>query len=85
MFAGVHFLSNAEPKSILGCDIYIDDAPHVAKDVLESGAELILFDQPWNHQFAIESNKSFYIADDWTNMPQVLGHACRWLSIKDAQ
>lgn len=85
VFSGVHFLTNAEPKSLLGCDIYIDDAPHVAEDVLVSGKELVLFRQPWNSGWVAESPRSFYVAEGWDVLPQTLRSAIQWLDIKDAR
>jgi hypothetical protein len=48
VFSGVHFLTHAEPKSIIGCDVYLDDASHVAQDVTDAGFLAVVFDQPWN-------------------------------------
>lgn len=48
VFSGVHFLTNAEPKSSVGLDVYLDDGPHVIGEVLDAGAKGVVFDQPWN-------------------------------------
>lgn len=63
VFAGVHFLTNSEPKSIIGCDVYLDDAPHVAEDVTAAGKRAVLFSQPWN------ANARGYIrANGWNDV-----------------
>lgn len=46
--SGVHILTEQQPKSSVGCDVYIDDAPHVAREVVGAGKRLVLVDQPWN-------------------------------------
>jgi len=48
VFAGVHFLTKNEPKSIVRADLYLDDAPHVIENVLDFGASAVVFDQEWN-------------------------------------
>lgn len=48
VFDGVHFLTSQEPKSLVGCDVYLDDAPHVVEEVTRAGKRAVLFSQPWN-------------------------------------
>jgi len=50
VFAGVHFLTSQEPKSVVGCDVYLDDALHVIDEVFNAGKQAVIFDQPWNQQ-----------------------------------
>jgi len=56
VFTGVHFLTNSEPKSLVGCDIYLDDAPHVAEDITAAGKHVVLFNQPWNQDVETTTN-----------------------------
>jgi len=48
VFAGIHVLTNQEPKSSVGCDVYVDDGPHVAQDIIAAGKRVVLVDRPWN-------------------------------------
>lgn len=36
-------------KSDAGCDLYIDDAPHVIEDLIKAGAPYIIFDALYNY------------------------------------
>ena len=54
-FAGVHILTNQEPKSSVHpqCDIYIDDKPENVEDLaVHTHAEMVVMpDRPWNQHF----------------------------------
>jgi uncharacterized HAD superfamily protein len=50
-------------KSALDLDLYIDDAPPVAQDVLASGKPVIVFDQPWNRD--LPQQPLLYRAHGW--------------------
>lgn len=65
VFSGVHFLTNEQPKSSVGCDVYIDDAAHVISDVLDAGAQAVVFDQPWNQDADERAVRSF----TWSGVP----------------
>lgn len=60
--AGVHLLTNQEPKSsvVPQCDIYIDDKPQVCEDLLgNTKARLVAMpDRPWNQDFKIPFDDS---------------------------
>lgn len=48
--AGVHILTDQQPKSTVKCDVYVDDKPDNVEDlVANTDARLVaLFDAPWN-------------------------------------
>jgi 5'(3')-deoxyribonucleotidase len=46
--AGIHILSNQEPKSVIRADLLIDDRPENIYEWSGAGREAILFEQPWN-------------------------------------
>ena len=37
-----------QDKTTVAADLYIDDAPHVIRPLMEAGAPLLIFDQPYN-------------------------------------
>lgn len=50
--AGVHILTNQEPKSEIPCDIYIDDKPGNITDYLLNTSDVaVLMDRPWNQGY----------------------------------
>ena len=48
--AGVHLLTNMEPKSTVRpkCDIYLDDKPENIEDLLTICPQVYMMDRPWN-------------------------------------
>lgn len=48
--AGVHILTNEEPKSSVGCDIYVDDGPHVIEEIQDAGKQIVIVDAPYNRE-----------------------------------
>lgn len=47
----IHILSNQEPKSqISNLDVFLDDKPENCTDMLKTGAEVCIWDRPWNQQ-----------------------------------
>lgn len=72
VFEGVHILSDGQPKSSVGADIYIDDGPHVIEDVLGAGLGVVIFDQPWNRLFVppVSGQRSVpWRAKGWAEVP----------------
>ena len=53
--AGVHILTDQQPKSTVPCDVYIDDKPENVIDMATvSGVKLVaLYDAPWNQKFVL--------------------------------
>ena len=53
-FSNLHLLSKEQPKSsVLGIDVYIDDGPHIADDIIENtDSVLLLWDRPYNQEVA---------------------------------
>ena len=53
--AGVHILTDQQPKSTVPCDVYIDDKPENVVDMAENtDARLVaLYDAPWNQAFNV--------------------------------
>lgn len=47
-FDGVEFTGRGVPKSIVACDLYIDDAPDVVAELQDKGRRVLIFDQPYN-------------------------------------
>lgn len=48
-YAEFHLLDVKQPKSMVRCDLYIDDSPHVADElIMHTDAQVILFDAPYN-------------------------------------
>lgn len=41
------------PKSEVGCDVYIDDGPHVVEELLTAGRSVVVFDRPYNRPEAL--------------------------------
>jgi 5'(3')-deoxyribonucleotidase len=54
-------------KSIVPCGVYIDDAPHVIKELQQAGKNTIVFDQPWN------AKASGPRAKNWTEVLELIG------------
>lgn len=48
--AGVHLLTSEEPKSGIGCDVYIDDGPHVIEELQKAGKEVVVYSAPYNQE-----------------------------------
>lgn len=46
--SGVHLLTSEEPKSLVGCDVYVDDGPHVIEELQAAGMPIVIFDAPYN-------------------------------------
>ena len=42
-------------KSRADCDLYIDDSPHIVKELVAQGKPVILLDQPWNRGVAVST------------------------------
>lgn len=51
--AGVHILTDQQPKSTVKCDVYVDDKPENVEDLrYNTDARLVtLFDAPWNRHW----------------------------------
>jgi hypothetical protein len=62
VFHGVHILTEQQPKSSVGCDVYIDDNPAVFDDVLAAGKRAVVVDRLWNE--ALPGGISFNAALD---------------------
>jgi hypothetical protein len=53
------------------CDIYIDDSPFVAEDILNrSNKKLILWNRPWNQDF--NSDKFYYRVSSWNETLEII-------------
>ncbi len=50
----------------LGVDLFIEDAPHHAKDIAAKGINVFLLEKPWNRNFEVE-NKIFR-KDSWKHI-----------------
>lgn len=76
VFDGIHILTKQEPKSGVGCDIYIDDNPQVIEDVVRNGSYAILLDQPWNQEvrniFGGLADAFWVRAYGWEEVPKLL-------------
>ncbi len=49
--AEIHILTNGEPKSrVPNLDVFLDDKPENCTDMLKTGAEVCIWDRPWNQQ-----------------------------------
>lgn len=71
--AGVHIQSNGQKKSEVNPRpaIYIDDATHVADDIISNtSSSVILFDQPWNQDFGLLSPR-LYRAVGWQEVIKI--------------
>ena len=51
VFSGVHILTEQEPKSSIGADVYIDDSADVADELVRAQRVCLLWDRPWNQGF----------------------------------
>lgn len=51
------------PKSSVGANLYIDDAPHVYEEITGSGGNVLLVDRPWNKHVNAK-----YRARSWTSI-----------------
>lgn len=71
VFDGVHFLTDNEPKSSVGCDLYIDDGLHVINEVTAAGKQGIVFDQPWNQS---PLNGLAWRAWDWPDLIELMDY-----------
>lgn len=69
VFSGLHFLTNQESKRIAGADVYIDDNPAVVDDIYGLGADMIVFDQPWNQRL---NSPHTYRAFGWEQVPDLV-------------
>lgn len=73
VLSGVHFLTRAEPKSSVGCDVYVDDAPHVALELWTEARPCVLFDQPWNRHLPAADDRSLITrAYGWAQVPDLV-------------
>lgn len=71
--SGVVIQSNGQKKSEVNPrpDIYIDDATHVADDIIgTTSSSVILFDQPWNQNFGLLSPR-LYRAVGWQEVVKI--------------
>lgn len=51
----IHILSNQEPKSLIAnLDVFLDDKPENCTDMLKTGAEVCLWDRPWNQREPVD-------------------------------
>lgn len=74
--AGVHILSDHQPKTSIPADIYIDDRQENIAGVMlgSSGADAICFDQPWNQgSIAGDNQPRFWRAKGWPRVVEVCG------------
>lgn len=56
----VHILTNEEPKSMIKCDVYVDDRPENALDYLNNTkAKVCLWSRPWNNYWEDLYTKKF--------------------------
>jgi len=66
--AGLHLLTNAEPKSIVRptCDVYLDDKPDNIVDLAEntSAEQVCLMRRPWNKVWTPEE-PNITVVQDW--------------------
>jgi 5'(3')-deoxyribonucleotidase len=76
-FRGVHMLSDEQPKSSVGMDIYVDDAPHVVQDVIRQGARAVLVDRPWNQRVVIETD-CLHLAERALDWPHIVAAVRRF-------
>lgn len=50
--AGIHILTNEEPKSAIKCDVYLDDKPDNCDDLADNTiGRVFLMSQPWNRGY----------------------------------
>lgn len=73
---GVVIQSNGQGKSAVTPtpDIYIDDMPHVANDILlNTASQMVLFDQPWNQGF--EPSARLVRAKGWRDVVTAVEYA----------
>lgn len=58
------------PKSEVGCDVYIDDAPHVIEELESAGKEVVVFDRPYNRGLWLpDATRAF----TWDDVPRLVG------------
>lgn len=74
VFSGVHFLTEQQPKSSVGCDVYLDDAAHVIKQVTSAGAMAVIFSQPWNQDLPVAIARR---AKNWDAVPNAVERQSR--------
>ena len=56
-------VTNTHNKASVPCSVYIDDSPHVLKDLKAAGKQTIIFDRPWN-----KTSRSGKRAKDWNQV-----------------
>jgi len=74
--AGVLIQSNGQDKSeaVPTPDVYVDDMPHVAEDVLlHTKSRVVLYDQPWNQGY--EPGSRLIRAKDWVDVVTAVRYA----------
>jgi 5'(3')-deoxyribonucleotidase len=58
------------PKSEVGCDVYIDDGPHVIEELESAGKEVVVFDRPYNRGPWLSDATRAYT---WDDVPRLVG------------
>lgn len=58
------------PKSAVGCDVYIDDGPHVIEELMAAGKRAVVFDRPYNRYPAVKDPQAPRLrAKTWADVP----------------
>ena len=60
-------VTNMHNKGSVPCSVYIDDSPHVLKDLKAAGKQTIIFDRPWNR-----TSRAGKRAKDWNEVLKLL-------------
>lgn len=72
--AGVHILTNQEPKSsVEKCDIYLDDKPANCIDLNDTGGIVFKMARPWNTQFIWPDTVA-----TWPEFMSQVWHILKW-------
>jgi len=64
--AGVHILTNQEPKTSVVADILIDDKPENTIEWAREGRIAYLFDRPWNQE--VRPQAGIFRCKDWQDV-----------------
>lgn len=67
---GFHMLSDGEPKSVIACDILIDDKPENLAEWASHGRTGIILTQPWNWRYRMGR---VHRAAGWKGVSEIVG------------
>jgi len=59
-------------KDQVPCSIYVDDAPHHIKRLVEKEKQVIVFDQPWNRKLGRALEKEVKRAMNWQEVLELI-------------